>query len=202
MSDQNNQTMTETQTPATPPTEGETLRQAQGETPQPLTWDTWHGSLNDEQRKLIEARFNEDTKALKGALDKERDESKTLAKQIKDLQGKAEKGSELEKALTDLQAQLAAATQEKDFILNAPAKGVSNIKAAYKLAVADGLIDAKGEIDWDGLKGAYPELFVQPKPATPPPPNTNATSTSKGVEKNYGGLSLTEVAQRYGIRAG
>lgn len=193
MSEQVTQTTIETQTPANP-------SPAQGETPQPLTWDAWHGSLNDEQRKLIDMRFSDDTKSLKGALDKERDESKQLAKQLKDLQGKAEKGSELEKALTDLQSQLTAANQEKSFILDAPAKGVSNIKAAYKLAVADGLIDVKGEIDWDGLKGAYPELFAQPKPLAPP--NTNATSTSKGVEKSYGGLSLPEVAQRYGIRAG
>ncbi len=194
MSEQNNQTtVTETQTPATPTTPAQTQDSA------PLTWDAWHSSLSDEQRKLVDAKFGEDTRGLKGALDKERDEAKQLTKQLKDLQGKAEKGSELEKALTDLQAQLTAATQERDFILSAPAKGVSNIKAAYKLAVADGLIDAKGAIDWDGLKGSYPELFAQPKPA--PPPNTNATSTSKGVEKNYGGLSLAEVAQRYGIRA-
>ena len=97
---------------------------------------------------MIESRFSDDTKTLKSALDKERDEAKQLAKQIKDLQGKSEKGSELEKALSDLQAQLAAATQEKQFILDAPAKGVSNIKAAYKLALADGLIDAKGAVDW------------------------------------------------------
>lgn len=173
----------------------------QGETPQPLTWDAWHSSLNDDHRKLIDARFSDDTKALKGALDKERDEGKHLAKQIKDLQSKAEKGSELEKALTDLQAQLAAATQEKQFILDAPAKGVSNIKAAYKLAVADGLIDAKGDIDWDGLKGSYPELFVQLKPLAPTAPNTNATAKSAGVEKSYGGLSLADVAKRYNIRA-
>ncbi len=193
-----------------------TLRQAQGETPttQPaaqntqtpagatppvLTWDAWHSSLNDEQRKLIESRFSDDTKTLKSALDKERDEAKQLAKQIKDLQGKSEKGSELEKALSDLQAQLAAATQEKQFILDAPAKGVSNIKAAYKLALADGLIDAKGAVDWDALKGAYPELFAQPKPAAPP--NTNAGAKSAGVEKTYGGLSLSDVAKRYNIRA-
>lgn len=172
-----------------------------GETPQPLTWDAWHAGLDDAQKKLIESKFGEDTKGLKGALDKERDEGKQLAKQIKDLQSKAEKGSELEKALTDLQAQLAAATQEKQFILDAPVKGVSNIKAAYKLAVADGLIDAKGEIDWDGLKGSYPELFVQPKPAAPLAPNTNATAKSAGVEKSYGGLSLADVAKRYNIRA-
>lgn len=190
---ENEQPQTTPETQNTPP--------AQGETPQALTWDAWHGSLNDEHRKLIESRFSEDTKGLKGALDKERDESKQLAKQIKDLQSKAEKGSELEKALSDLQAQLAAATQEKQFILDAPVKGVSNIKAAYKLAVADGLIDAKGEIDWDGLKRSCPELFVQQKPAAPLAPNTNATAKSAGVEKSYGGMSLADVAKRYNIRA-
>ena len=185
----------------TQPNDASTTTPAQGEMPKPLTWDEWHGQLSEDQRKLIESKFDTDAKALKGALEKERDEAKTLAKQLKDLQGKSEKGSELEKALTDLQAQLAAATQEKQFILDAPAKGVSNIKAAYKLAVADGLIGTKGEIDWDGLKGAYPELFVQQKPAAPPAPNTNATAKSAGVEKSYGGLSLADVAKRYNIRA-
>lgn len=183
----------------TQPNDASTTTPAQGEMPKPLTWDEWHGQLSEDQRKLIESKFDTDAKALKGALEKERDEAKTLAKQLKDLQGKSEKGSELEKALSDLQAQLAAATQEKQFILDAPAKGVSNIKAAYKLALADGLIDAKGAVDWDALKGAYPELFAQPKPAAPP--NTNAGAKSAGVEKTYGGLSLSDVAKRYNIRA-
>ena len=192
-----------------------TLRQAQGETPttQPaaqntqtpagatppaLTWDAWHGSLNDEQRKLIETRFSDDTKTLKGALDKERDEAKQLAKQIKGLQDKAEKGSELEKALTDLQTQLAAATQEKDFILDAPAKGVSNVKAAYKLAAADGLIDPKGAIDWDALKSAYPELFAAAKP--PAPPDTNAGNTGKKSADQQLQDATALAAKKFGIR--
>ena len=102
-----------------------------------------------------------------------------------------------------LEARLKRLRTENDDLraqLNDPARtDEKHIKAAYKLALADGLIDAKGAVDWDALKGAYPELFAQPKPAAPP--NTNAGAKSAGVEKTYGGLSLRDVAKRYNIRA-
>jgi hypothetical protein len=189
--EQPNNTQTQPQTPNTPP--------AEGETPKPLTWDEWHGQLNDEQRKLIESKFDTDAKALKSALEKERDEAKTLAKQIKELQGKAEKGSDMEKALQDLQAQLTAANQEKSFILEAPAKGVTNVKAAYKLAAADGLIDAKGAVDWDALKGSYPELFAAAKP--PAPPDTNAGNTGKLSQQQQLDEFTKLAAKKFGIKA-
>lgn len=187
---QPNNTQTQPTTPATPP--------AQGETPQPLTWESWQSQLNDDQRKLIESKFNDDTKGLKGALEKERDEAKTLAKQLKALQDKAEKGSELEKMLADLQAQLTAANQEKSFILEAPQKGVTNIKAAYKLAATDGLIDTKGAVDWDALKASYPELFAAAKP--PAPPDTNAGNTGKQSDKQQLADATKLAAQKFGIR--
>jgi len=184
-----------TQTPAQP---GTTPDSAQGETPQPLTWDAWHSSLSEDQRKLVEQKFDSDAKGLKGALEKERDEAKALAKQLKALQEKAEKGSEFEKALADLQTQLTAANQEKSFILEAPAKGVSNIKAAYKLAAADGLIDPKGAIDWDALKSAYPELFAAAKP--PAPPDTNAGNTGKKSADQQLQDATALAAKKFGIR--
>ena len=188
--EQPNSTQTQPQTPATPP--------ANGETPKPITWDEWHAGLDEPQRALIAQKFDTDAKALKGALEKERDESKALAKQLKALQDKAEKGSEIEKMLADLQAQLTAANQEKAFILEAPTKGVSNIKAAYKLAAADGLIDAKGAVDWDALKGAYPELFAAAKP--PAPPDTNAGNTGKqSAEQQLKDATLL-AAKKFGIR--
>ena len=188
--EQPNSTQTQPQTPATPP--------APGETPKPLTWDEWHAGLSDDQRKLVEQKFNDDAKGLKTALEKERDEAKALAKQLKALQDKAEKGSDLEKALADMQAQLTAANQEKTFILEAPQKGVTNIKAAYKLAAADGLIDAKGAVDWDALKGSYPELFAAAKP--PAPPDTNAGNTGKqSAEQQLKDATLL-AAKKFGIR--
>ena len=187
---QPNNTQTQPQTPAAQP--------AEGETPKPLTWDDWQTQLSDEQRKLIESKFDTDAKALKGALEKERDEAKTLAKQLKALQDKAEKGSDMEKALQDLQAQLTAANQEKAFILEAPAKGVVNVKAAYKLAVADELIDAKGAIDWEALKAGYPELFAAAKP--PAPPDTNAGNTGKQTAQQQLDDATKLAAKKFGIR--
>lgn len=188
--EQPNNTQTQPQTPATTP--------AQGETPKPLTWDEWHGQLNDDQRGLIKSKFDADAAGLKSALEKERDEAKTLAKQLKELQSKAEKGSDMEKALQDLQAQLTAANQEKSFILEAPAKGVTNVKAAYKLAAADGLIDAKGAVDWDALKGSYPELFAAAKP--PAPPDTNAGNTGKQTAQQQLDDATKLAAKKFGIR--
>lgn len=182
----------------TQPNDASTTTPAQGETPKPLTWDEWHGQLSDEHRKLIESKFDTDAKALKGALEKERDEAKTLAKQLKELQGKAEKGSEMEKALADMQAQLSAALQEKAFILEAPAQSVTNVKAAYKLASADGLIDAKGTVDWDALKKSYPELFAAQKP--PAPPDTNAGNTGKQTAQQQLDDSTKLAAKKFGIK--
>jgi hypothetical protein len=192
MSEQNAEQPNSTQTQQQPPT-----TPATGETPQPLTWDAWHSTLNDDQRKLIEQKFDGDAKGLKGALEKERDEAKNLSKQLKALQDKAEKGSELEKMLADLQAQLTAANQEKSFILEAPQKGVNNIKAAYKLASADGLIDAKGAIDWDALKASYPELFSVAKP--PAPPDTNAGNTGKKSAEQQLQDATKLAAKKFGI---
>lgn len=182
----------------TQPNDANITTPAQSETPKPLTWDAWHSSLNDEQRGLIKSKFDADAAGLKSALEKERDEAKTLAKQLKELQSKAEKGSDMEKALQDLQAQLTAANQEKSFILEAPAKGVTNVKAAYKLAAADGLIDAKGAVDWEALKGSYPELFAAAKP--PAPPDTNAGNTGKKSADQQLQDATALAAKKFGIR--
>ena len=80
----------------------------------------------------------------------------------------------------------------------APAKGVSNITAAYKLAVADELIDAKGNIDWDTLQKSYPELFAKPQPPTPP--NINGGDKGKQTDKQQLDDATKLAAQKFGIR--
>lgn len=169
-----------------------------GETPTALTFDDVAKSLSDDQRKALDAHFETSTKGLKAALDKERDAARTLEKQLKLIQDKAGKDTELAAELEKVRAELTATTREKQFIVEAPAKGVSNITAAYKLAVADELIDAKGNIDWDTLQKSYPELFAKPQPPTPP--NINGGDTGKQTAKQHLDGVTKEAAARLGIR--
>ncbi len=169
-----------------------------GETPTALTFDDVAKSLTDDQRRALDAHFETNTKGLKAALDKERDAAKTLEKQLKLIQDKAGKDTELAAELEKVRAELTATTREKQFIVEAPSKGVSNITAAYKLAVTDNLIDAKGNIDWDALQKSYPELFA--KPQAPTAPNTNAADMGKQTPKQQLDDATSLAAKKFGIR--
>ncbi len=75
-----------------------------------------------------------------------------------------------------LQSQLKTANERAGFVEEAPNRGVSNVSAAYKLAVADGLIGENGTVDWTALKEHYPELFK-----TPAPTMVNTNGKERGV---------------------
>lgn len=153
---------------ATTPTDGETL-----------SFESWLGSQDDSVKGLIDGHV----KGLKSALDNERTQRSDLARQLREVTAKAEKGSELEAALMEVSAQLEAAERRAAFYEDAgrPEIGCSNPKAALALAQADGLFDKRGRVDWDALKAAAPELF---RPRVPqgnagvgtgsPPPATSS----------------------------
>ena len=126
--------------------------EGKGET---LTFEKWSESLTDEQKALMETH----TKGLKGALDSERTNAANLAKQIKELSAKAEKGSELEKSLAELNSKLEDQNSYVEFLEEAGKAGVSNVKLAWIAVKQDGLIDSKGWVNFDSLKKDYPELF-------------------------------------------
>ncbi len=135
--------------------------QPDGETPpEVLTFETWYGKLDAQQRGL----FDEHVSGLKTALATERQNRADLSKQIKDLAAKAEKGSELEKQLTDASQRLEVAERRAAFAEEAsrPDVACSNVKAAYALAVAEQLFDRHGRPDWNALKITAPELFRKP----------------------------------------
>lgn len=127
---------------------------------EPINFDSWLGSQDEKIKGLIDGHVT----GLKSALENERNERKTLTKQIAELRGKAEKGSELEQQLNALTAQLDAQATKANFYESAPAD-VANMRLAW-MAAQDGYINAKGQVDWSGLKTAFPELFR--KIATPP----------------------------------
>jgi hypothetical protein len=135
--------------------------QQSGETPpETPTFDTWYAALDTTYKGLLDTHVN----GLKSALNTERTNRADLAKQIKDLAAKAEKGSELEKQLGDASARLEAAERRATFAEDAikPEIGCSNVKAAYALALAENLFDNRGRTDWQTLKTLAPELFRKP----------------------------------------
>lgn len=133
-----------------------------GQSEPPPTFDAWLGSQDETVKGLIGGRFQN----LESALTTERQERGNLAKQVKDLAAKAEKGSELEKQLTTMQNALQVAERRAAFNEDAsrPEVGCSNPKAAYALAVADDLFDRQGRPDWNAIKQVAPELFRKPGP--------------------------------------
>lgn len=121
------------------------------------TFESWLGSQDETIRGLIDGHV----KGLKSALESERSQRGDLARQLRDVTAKAEKGSDLEKALTEVSTQLEAAERRAAFYEDAgrPEIGCSNPKAAFALAQAEDLFDKRGRIDWEALKASAPELF-------------------------------------------
>lgn len=132
-------------------------------TPPPATFDEWLAGQDEHSKGLVTARLQ----SVEGALRAQRGERDNLAKQIKELSAKAEKGSETERQLQAISAQLEDANQRADFYKDAtkPEIGCSNAELAYIAAKAAGAIDQKGRVNWDALKTAYPELFQKKIPA-------------------------------------
>jgi len=147
-----------------------------------IKFDEWLTKQEEPVRKAYELHVT----GLKNTVQATRDERDALSKQIRDLLPKAEKGSELERSLAEFSAKLDASEKRAIFAEEAikPEIGCSNPKAAYLLAVADGLFDKKGAPDWAGIKAAAPELFAK----------TNARSNAgngTGSQPN-GNLSMND----------
>lgn len=121
------------------------------------TFETWYAGLEATHKAL----FDSHVQGLKMALSSERTQRADLARQVKDLATKAEKGSDLEKQLNGVQASLQAAERRATFAEDAlrPEVGCVNAKAAYALAIAEDLFDRQGRPDWAALKQTAPELF-------------------------------------------
>lgn len=121
-----------------------------------LTFETWHESLPQEHKTLIESH----TKGLKSALDSERETRKGLEKQLRDLAKKAEEGSEAQAQLTQLADGIQAADRKAEFYEAAHLAGVKNLKLAYTAALNDEMFDKHGRVNFDEMKKQYPELFA------------------------------------------
>lgn len=123
-------------------------------------YETFEAYL-DKQPQEVKELYQKDIHGLKNALDTERTEKKTLSAQLKELSSKAEKGSELEKQLSETLGKMEAAERRAAFAEEAikPEIGCTNVKAAYALALADNLFDSRGNPNWNEIKQSAPELF-------------------------------------------
>ncbi len=141
-------------------------------------FDAWLGEQPEHVRKGYEGK----TAGLHSALETERQQRKEFAKQLRDASAKAEKGSELEKALGETSTRLEQAEQRAAFYEEGgkPEIGCTNLKAAFLVASAEGLFKRSGEPDWAGIKAAAPELFAGRKT---PPGNAGSGNGSPPAQK-------------------
>ena len=146
---------TNSQTDPQPNTQG-----TPGETPT-ATWESILSELPEEAKGLYEQH----THGLKSALDTERQQRQDLAGQLRDASAQLEAGSEAKKKLDELQVELENAQRRADFATEAGSNGVTNVRLAYLAAQEFDTFDRRGNVQWDALKAAAPELFTAPAPA-------------------------------------
>lgn len=132
--------------------QGQASEQAQG---QGLTFDSWIAEQPDDVQDLLEGH----TSGLRSALESERAARKDFERKIKELSGKAEKGSEFEKQLAEIAKANERISIQAEFYEQAHAAGVSNLKLAFIVAEQDQLINSRGAVNFEAMRKSYPELF-------------------------------------------
>jgi hypothetical protein len=149
---------TSTTTAADPTATTTTAKTTQSATPE--SFDKWL----EGQDETIKALYKTHSESLLNSVKATRDERDTFKKQVKELMSKAEKGSELEKSLTDMSAKLETAERRSNFLESAiqPEVQCRNARAAWVLAEAENMFDKRGNPDWTAIKAAAPELFGTP----------------------------------------
>ena len=159
-----------TTTNAQAPTTGEAQTQT------PATFEAWLETAPDDLKGLVTGHIE----SLRNTVQATRRERDELAQQVKKAAKGLEEGSAARQSLEQLSGQLEAAERRATFYEDAarPEIGCTNTRLAYLAAVEDGLIDARGRVNWEAMKTKYSELFRQVIPrgnagngagATPPP---------------------------------
>lgn len=127
-----------------------------------FVYDEWFKGLDEATQKGLSGHFDETTKGLKSALESERASVRELNKQLKELTSKAEKGSELERQLTEISGRLTESEQRAAFYDAAVAAGCVNPRLAYLAAKDGGLFLQNGQPNIEAVKQAHPQLFEKP----------------------------------------
>lgn len=138
-----------------------------------VTFEGWLSA----QDETVKSLYTTHTNGLKSALSSEREANQAAQKQLRDLAKRADKGSELEAALTKQADDLSALEKQSAFKDRAHTAGVRNLKLAFLAANQAGLVNDKGECDFSKLRAEYPELFLAP----PPGNGGNGTNSAQGA---------------------
>ena len=102
--------------------------------------------------------------------------------------------AEARQRLETLQGELEEAQRRADFATEATGQGVANVRLAYLAATEFDTFDRRGNVQWDKLKEAAPELFRQPTPARG---NAgNGTATPPGAAPDIDAM----IRRRAGVR--
>lgn len=158
MPDKENGEMPEDTNTNTAANQQQNSQQSQTQTSEtPIVFDEWLKA----QPEQVKAAYTAHVTGLQNTVKATREERDGLARQIKELSGKVEKGSETEKALSEISTKLEAAERKASFVEEAvkPEIGCSNPKAAFVIAEAQNLFTRAGAPDWAAIKAAAPELF-------------------------------------------
>lgn len=129
----------------------------------PATWEDALALLPEEQKVLYEQH----TAGLKNTVQATRQERDDLQKSLREITTALGKDpAAAAKLLDEMSTQLELATRRAEFVEQAvrPEIGCTNPGAAFAIAQAQGLFDARGNLNWDTLRAAVPELFRKPAP--------------------------------------
>jgi hypothetical protein len=151
----------------------------------PADWDSYIASLPADQKDLVGKLYTEKNQGLLNSVKATRDERDTLGKQLREAAGKLEKGSEIEKKLTETANQLDAANKRASFMEEAIEHDCKNPRAAFAVASANELFNKSGAPDWKEIEKMAPELFGKPAPKS----KGGAGAGTSGAAAKVGGMS-------------
>lgn len=134
-------------------------------------FDKFTAGLDEPTRTALSAHIETSTAGLKNALKAERDSNAARLKELGELKAKAEKGSELEQRLTQMEATAREGALQTSFYESAVGAGCTDLKLAWAAAKmdVDRFFKRDNTPDMDALKSAHPTLFAEVKK-----PNANA----------------------------
>lgn len=125
------------------------------------SFDTWSKALPEADRTALTAHIEDSTKGLKSALEAERTKNKSSEKTLSELLSKVEKGSEAEKQLQQMQADLKEREMQISFLTSANTAGCVDLELALAAVKSNPsrFTNRDDSPNWEALKQAHPMLF-------------------------------------------
>lgn len=129
--------------------------EGQGGKPEAMDYESWIAEQPDTVRGMLSER----DAPLRNALQQERENAKTLSKQLRELSGKLDANSEAAKQVAELSGRLETEQKRAGFYEQATAAGCRDVRLAWLAASADGLT-------MEQVKAQHPDLFAPLRAAT------------------------------------